>query len=357
MSSTPDDNVSIGLMPAEWERHEATWIAWPHHEPDWPGKLEAVQWVVADIVRVLAAGERVEIFCHDEQVLTQARCCLDRTGVKPDGYRLHVVPTDRCWLRDSAPTAVRDHDSQIVWVDWRFNAWAKYDNYHHDERVPLAVERISGLKRIEARRPDNRQRLVLEGGALDADGQGTLLVTEECLLGETQSRNPALTREDYERAFGEYLGIRKVIWLGAGLAGDDTHGHMDDVARFVGPGRVVLAYEPDPGDPNHEACVDNIHRLRKAVDAGGRPLRVEMLPLPSPVIFEGQRLPASYANFYVANGTVVVPTFNDPKDCVALAALAELFPRRQVIGIHARDLVWGRGTIHCLTQPQPAASA
>ena len=344
-------------MPAEWERHEATWIAWPHHEPDWPGKLEAVQWVYTDIVRVLAAGERVEILCHDEHVLTQARRCLDRTGVKQDGYRLHLVPTDRCWLRDSAPTAVRTRDSQIVWIDWRFNAWAKYDNYHHDERVPSAVERISGLKRIEAKRPDTGQRLVLEGGALDTDGQGTLLVTEECLLSETQLRNPALTREGYERAFADYLGIRKVIWLGAGIAGDDTHGHVDDVARFAGPGRVVLAYEPDPGDLNHDACVDNMRRLKQSVDAVGRPLRVEMLPLPSPVVFDGERLPASYANFYVANNAVLVPTFNDPKDRVALADLAELFPSRQVIGIHARDLVWGLGTLHCLTQPQPAASA
>jgi len=357
MSSTSDENIPAGVMPAEWDRHEATWIAWPHHEPDWPGKLDAIRWVYVDIVRVLAAGEHVEILCQDKQILTEARDYLDRTGVHPEGYRLHIVPTDRSWLRDSAPTAVRDRESKIAWIDWRFNAWAKYDNYRLDEQVPFAVEQISGLQRIEALRPDNGQRLILEGGAIDTDGEGTLLATEECLLSKTQSRNPGMTRDDYERAFARYLGIRKVIWLGAGIAGDDTHGHVDDIARFVAPGRVVLAYEPDPNDANHTACVDNMRRLNQAVDAADRPIRVDMLPLPSPVTFEGERLPASYANFYIANAAVLVPTFNDPKDRVAMDTLAEFFPDRQVVGIHTRDLIWGLGTLHCLTQQQPAELA
>lgn len=348
--------VASRSMPAEWDRHEATWIAWPHHEPDWPGKLEPVQWVFADIVRVLHVSERVEILCHDAATLERARVCLDLVGVEQEGYRLHLAPNDRCWLRDSAPTAVRTAEGGIRWVRWRFNAWAKYENYQQDAGVPDVVAQMSKWETIEARRPDNDQPLVLEGGAIDTDGQGTLLTTEECLLSDVQMRNPGLTRRGYERAFADYLGIRKVIWLGRGCAGDDTHGHVDDIARFVGPGLVVVAYESDVRDPNHEPSVDNMRRLREATDASGRPLRIVTLPMPRPVIFEGQRLPASYANFYIANTCVLVPTYNDTKDRFALATLAELFPDRQVVGIHALDLVWGLGTLHCLTQQQPAAS-
>jgi len=355
MNAYPSERTATNLvMPAEWARHDATWIAWPHYEPDWPGKLEPIRWVYAEIVRALAGSERVEILCHDRTIEAQARDCLGRTGVPADGYRLHVVPNDRCWLRDSAPTAVSTADGSIAWVHWRFNAWARYDNYPLDARVPQAIERITGLTRIEACRPDCDDRLVLEGGAIDTDGAGTLLTTEECLLSDEQVRNVGLSRDGYEEAFARYLGISKTIWLGRGCAGDDTHGHVDDIARFVGPGTVVLACEPDPGDVNHESSADNLRRLESATDATGRPVRVVTLPMPQPVHFEGERLPASYANFYIANRVVLVPTFNDPNDRIALNTLAELFPDRQVIGIHATDLVWGTGTLHCLTQQQPA---
>lgn len=341
-------------MQAEWEPHEATWIAWPHHEPDWPGRFEPIPWVYAEIVRVLSTSERVEILCHDERVEAQARECLNRTGVDTARYRLHRVPTDRSWLRDSAPTGVRGEDGSVVWMHWRFNAWAKYDNYHLDVDVPPAVERITKRPRIEPVRPDNGERLVVEGGAIETDGAGTLIVTEECLLSDVQCRNPRLTREGYEQAFAEYLGVRKVIWLGGGCAGDDTHGHIDDVARFVGSGTVVLAYEDDPSDVNHASSVDNLCRLQSATDASGRPIRVVMLPMPRAIVFDGDRVPASYANFYIANEVVLVPTFNDPNDRIALNTLADLFPTRQVIGIHAVELVWGNGTLHCLTQQEPS---
>ncbi|HSW46172.1 MAG TPA: agmatine deiminase family protein [Phycisphaerae bacterium] len=342
------------LMPAEWETHDATWIAWPHHEPDWPGKLEAIRWVYADIVRVLARSERVEILCTDEASHNLARRYLDQTRVPADSYRLHVQPIDRTWLRDSAPTAVRAADGSITWIQWKFNAWAKYDDYHHDAHIPAAVECITGLKRIEARRPDRDAPLVLEGGAIDTDGQGTLLVTEECLMSDVQCRNPGLSREGYEQAFREYLGIEKVIWLGSGCAGDDTHGHVDDIARFVAPGKLVLAVESDPADENHAPLQDNLRRLRNATDAAGRRIEVIPIPMPGPVFFEDMRLPASYANFYIANRMVVVPTFNDPNDRAVLDTLAGLFPGRQVIGLHARDLVLGQGTLHCLSQQQPS---
>jgi agmatine deiminase len=340
-------------FPAEWTSHEATWIAWPHHEPDWPGKLPTIPWVYAEIVRVLHAFERVEILCHDEQVKEDAHATLEAHGVRAN-YRLHVVPNDRVWLRDSAPTSVVREDGSIALVNWRFNAWAKYDNYSRDERVGESIAKITGLPRIEPTRPDTGERVVLEGGAIETDGEGTLLVTEECLLSPIQQRNPGLSRSGYEEVFRDALGIRQTIWLGEGCVGDDTHGHIDDIARFASPGVIVLAYEEDPADSeNHLRSVDNFDRLMLAGGERGT-LKIVKLPFPRAVEMNGERLPASYANFYIANGVVLVPTFNDPNDRVALNTLAPLFPDRRVIGIHAVDLVWGLGTLHCLTQQQPA---
>jgi agmatine deiminase len=340
--------------PAEWERHDATWIAWPHHEPDWPGKLAPIPWVYAEIARVLHRHERVEILCHDESVREDAQRHLNAHGVKSN-VRLHLVPTDRVWLRDSSPIWI-ENGRKLELVNFAFNAWAKYDNYANDARVGEAIARITGMPRVGPRRPEGagEGRVVLEGGAIDTDGEGTLLTTEECLLSPVQVRNPGLTREDYERIFREWLGIRETIWLGEGCIGDDTHGHVDDVARFVAPGVIVLAYEADPADENHERSVDNQRRLNLAGGAAGA-LKIVRLPYPRPVIMNGERLPASYANFYVANGVVIVPTFNDANDRVALNTLAGLMPDREVIGVHAVDLVWGLGTLHCLTQQQPTA--
>jgi agmatine deiminase len=340
-------------MPAEWARHDATWIAWPHHEPDWPGKLGAIPWVYAEIVRTLHSRERVEILCHDEQVRDAARVVLEAHGVHSDGYRLHLVPNDRVWLRDSAPTFVWRDDGQVELVNWRFNGWAKYANHLLDERVGAAVASITGLPRVIPNRPEDASGLVLEGGGIETDGIGSLLVTEEWLLSDVQVRNPGLSRADYEAAFAEYLGISTTIWLGEGCAGDDTHGHVDDIARFASPGVVLLAYEENEDDLNHRPSVDNLLRLQAA--SLKQPLRVVKLPYPRPIVMDGQRLPASYANFYVANGIVIVPTFNDANDRVALDIIAREFPERQVVGIHSVDLVWGLGTLHCLTQQQPAA--
>ena len=340
-------------MPAEWEPHRATWIAWPHHEPDWPGKLGPIPWVYAEIARVLHRHELVEILCHDEEVREGARSMLDAHGVDARGYRLHVVPNDRVWLRDSAPTAVLDAAGRVELVNWRFNAWAKYDNYARDARVGEALERITGLPRHEPLRPDTGERVVLEGGAIETNGQALFMVTEECLLSDVQARNPGLSREGYEQVFREWLGVRQTIWLGEGCVGDDTHGHVDDIARFVTPDTIVLAYEEDPADDeNHRRSADNLRRLELAGAEDGA-LRVVKIPYPRPVTMQGERLPASYANYYVANGVVIVPTFNDPNDRIALNVLAELMPDREVVGIHAVDLVWGLGTLHCLSQQEP----
>ena len=339
-------------MPGEWETHKATWIAWPHHEPDWPGKLAPIPWVYTEIVRALSEHERVEILCHDETVSENARTLMGAHGVKEGSYRLHPVSSDRVWLRDSAPTGVIRADGQVELVNWGFNGWAKYDNYKRDAEIGRAIERLTGLPRIVPVRPDNGEPLILEGGGIDVNGAGRMLVTEEWLVTDVQVRNPGMTAGDYEKAFAEYLGVTETIWLGEGAVGDDTHGHVDDIARFSDRDTVILAYEQDPADKNHERSVDNLRRLKAA--AKKRPLKIIMIPFPRPVIMTGERLPASYANFYIANGVVLVPTFNDPKDRVALNGIAEAFPRRTVVGIHAVDLVWGLGTLHCLTQQQPA---
>lgn len=340
-------------MPAEWERHDATWIAWPHHQPDWPGKMGAIPWVYAEIVRALHRHERVEILCHDEGVRDSARSVLTSHEVSPLGYRIHLVPTDRAWLRDSAPTFVWNPSGGVELVNWRFNAWAKYENYTHDQEIGAAIGQITGLPRVAAERPDGKTWLVLEGGGIEADGAGSLMVTEEWLLSDVQIRNKGMDRAAYERAFARYLGITNTIWLGEGCFGDDTHGHIDDIARFAAPGVVLLAYEPNASDSNHRQSVDNLKRLETAASRSA--MRIVKLPYPRPIVMEGQRLPASYANFYIANNIVIVPTFNDPMDRVALGMIAAEFPGRETVGIHAVDLVWGLGTLHCLTQQQPSS--
>ena len=310
-------------MPAEWEPHSATWIGWPHHAPDWPGKFEPIPWVYAEIVRALHRHERVEILCHSEEVQEEALRLLRSHAVDLSRVGLHRVATDRVWLRDSGPTAVVSPDGDVHWVQWRFNGWAKYPNHKRDQLVPACVAKISGLPLEEAVRPDDGTPLVLEGGGIETDGAGTLMVTEEWLLSDVQVRNPGLDRDAYERAFREHLGIRETIWLGEGCVGDDTHGHVDDIARFVAPGVVVLAYEEDPADDeNHRRSADNMRRLELAGAARGT-LKVVKIPYPRAVTMNGERLPASYANFYIANGVVLVPTFNDRNDRVALNAIAE----------------------------------
>jgi agmatine deiminase len=344
-------------MPAEWERHLSTWIGWPHHEPDWPGKFGPIPWVYAEIARALAAHETVNILCHSEDVLVSARESLDAHAVRGAQVRLHLVPSDRVWLRDSAPTCVLDEDGHVVLINWAFNGWAKYDNWRQDLQIGSAIERITGLSRVEPTRSDTGGRIVLEGGGIDVNGAGLMLVTEEWLLSDTQVRNPGIGRDGYEAIFREWLGVQRTIWLGEGCVGDDTHGHIDDIARFVTADTIVLAVEADPNDENHARSIDNQHRLQRDPDVAAGRIRVATLPFPRPVIMNGERLPASYANFYIANGVVLVPTFNDPNDRVALNTLADLMPSHRVVGIHAVDLVWGLGTLHCLTQQEPAASS
>jgi agmatine deiminase len=340
-------------MPAEWEPHRATWLAWPHRRSDWPGRFEPIAWVYAEIVRLLSRVERVRIIVRSAAQEALARSVITRSGARLDRVDFFRFPTDRSWTRDFGPIFVRrGRRGKIAIADFAFNAWAKYRNWRLDDGVAVRAARALGLERIVPRADGSR--VILEGGSIDGNGLGALLTTEECLLSPVQARNPALSREEIEAALREVLGARKVLWLGRGIAGDDTHGHIDDIARFVGPRTVVAAVEDNPADANHAPLRENLARLRSMTDQDGRPLVVETIPMPCPIVFDGQRLPASYANFYIANRLVLVPTFNDPADRVALATIARLFPDREVTGIHAVDLVWGLGTLHCMTHEEPA---
>jgi agmatine deiminase len=387
-------------MPAEWEPHDATWLAWPHYRDDWPGKFEPIPWVYAEIIRHLARHERVELIVKDVASEKHARKLLDRANALNDNVRFHRWPTNRVWTRDSGCTFVTtpsiarpdsrgrlsprvskregadsnqsvpggpdfSHASRyaertralapgahLLAIKWRFNAWAKYPNYQQDEKVGRLMAKSADAHELQP--VFGKHRVVLEGGSIDVNGRGTLLTTEECLLSKVQRRNPAMKRKDYEKVFADYLGIKNPIWLDSGISGDDTHGHVDDITRFVTPDTVVTAVETNPDDPNYEPLRENIRRLRAATDQDGKPLAIIELPMPAPVIFEGRRLPASYANFYIANGVVLVPVFNDPNDRFALDILADLFPDREVIGIYSGDLIWGFGAMHCMTQQQPA---
>ncbi len=344
-------------MPAEWEPHEATWLAWPHNPEDWPGKFQPIPWVYAEIVRLLAMRERVHILVDDTKSKRRAEGILDRGGANLDQVSFHLWPTDRVWTRDSGPIFVRNAEGRVGITNWRFNAWAKYPDWHLDDQVPGHVAELLGLLEWHptVAFADGPRRLVLEGGSIDTNGEGILLTTEECLLSEVQQRNPGVSREQLERAFYDYLGIDQVVWLNRGVAGDDTHGHVDDITRFVNPSTIVTAVEPNTNDPNHEPLAENLARLKAARTANGKQFTLVELPLPRPVVFRGQRLPASYANFYLANGLVLVPTFHDPNDRIALNILADVFKDRDVIGIHCVDLIWGLGALHCMTQQQPAA--
>ncbi len=384
-------------MPAEWEPHAATWLAWPHYHGDWPGKFEPVPWVYAEIIRNLAKHERVELIVNNAAAAKRARKILDRAEALSDNVRFHHWPTNRVWLRDSGCIFVRPcgtnslcgaggparelrnanptpenqknregHEftradklpasdgalaPEALAIKFRFNAWAKYSNWRHDEKIGVMM---AAAAKAEFWMPyHNGKPIVLEGGSIDVNGTGTILTTEECLLSKEQERNPHMARVHYEKAFADYLGAPHTIWLGRGIFGDDTHGHVDDLTRFVRKDTVITMVEPNSKDVNHEPLRANLRRLQSARDQDGKQLTIVELPMPQPVIFEGRRLPASYANFYIANGLVLAPVFNRRNDRIALNTLAELFPTREIVPIYSGDFIWGLGAMHCMTQQQP----
>ena len=393
-------------MPAEWEPHAATWLAWPHFRGDWPGKFEPIPWVYAEIIRTLAKHERVELIVNNAAAARQARRVLERAEAFSPNIRFHRWPTNRVWLRDSGciflkhghvgmaalgPTGPQAQMSfhertsgakaqplsarsmarvnscpSLLALKFRFNAWAKYSNWGHDEKIGSLMARAATptLFRKERERRMGQppevhplsggKRIVLEGGSIDVNGAGTIVTTEECLLSKVQERNPHMARVHYEKLFADYLACPHTIWLGRGIHGDDTHGHVDDLTRFVARDTVVTMVESNAKDVNHAPLRANLRRLQAARDQEGRTLTIVEIPMPQPVVFEGRRLPASYANFYIANGVVLAPVFNRPNDRIALDTLAQLFPRREIVPIYSGDFIWGFGAMHCMTQQQPA---
>lgn len=340
------------IMPAEWEKHEATWLSWPYNKEDWPDKFAPIPWVYGEIIRYLTVNERVRLLVRHEKDEAAARDVCTRAHANMKNLEFYHIPTDRVWMRDAGPIFVRDGKGKKIMLDWRFNAWAKYANHKRDDKIPSLIEPHFNYERVQPMHKG--KRVVLEGGSIDVNGKGTLITTEECLLSKIQERNPGFGREDYEAVFAKYLGIKQIIWLDKGIVGDDTHGHVDDITRFVNETTIVTVVEKNKKDDNHALLAENLKRLKKARNEKGKPFTIAEMPMPKPLVFEGQRLPASYANFLIANKLVLVPTFNDPSDRIALNILAELFPNRDVVGIHAVDFVWGLGTIHCMSQQQPA---
>jgi agmatine deiminase len=343
-------------MPAEWEKHEATWLGWPHNPEDWPDKLDTIRWVYGEIVRKISPGETVRILVDNKAGEQLARRYLARAGCDLKNVEFVVHPTDRGWTRDSGPICVRRWSgkrSETAIVHFHFNAWAKYDNWRKDRKVPETAAKLLRKKLFNAEYAG--KDFVIEGGGIEVNGRGTLLTTEECYLDrKVQVRNPGLGRKEIEETLKAYLGQKNVTWLIAGPVGDDTHGHIDDICRFVNPATLVLVRETHRKDINYHSLAENWERVQDVrLEDGSKP-NVVPLPMPAPLYFEDMRLPASYANFYISNAAVIVPTFNDPNDRVALGILGEIFTDRPVVGIHAVDLVLGFGTLHCLTQQQPA---
>jgi agmatine deiminase len=347
MHATP---AELGFrMPAEWAFHRGTWLSWPHKEASWPGKFGPVPGIFAEMVRLLAPHEEVHINVTGPEMAEDIARRLAPLRLPPGRVVLHQNPTNDAWCRDHGPCFVQrtvDGRREEAIVDWGYNAWGgKYPPFDLDDVIPTRVGKEYGI-------PVFHPGIVMEGGALDVNGAGTLLTTESCLL--NPNRNPELSRADIERYLADYLGVRHILWLGDGIVGDDTDGHVDDLTRFTDERTIVTVVEDDPRDENHEPLQENLERLRRMTDQDGRPLRVATLPMPRPMYQDGQRLPASYANFYIANDVVLLPAYDAERDEIARGVLQELFPTRRVIPLAATDLVWGLGAFHCVSQQWPA---
>jgi agmatine deiminase len=366
----PATPAELGFhFPAEWEPHAATWLGWPHNASDWPGKFTVIPWIYGEMIRKISAGEKIFLLVRHNKDEQFARHVIKSVGVDLRKINFVTYSTNRGWTRDTGPIFVKRNlasqtsksKTETAIVHFHFNGWAKYDNWKKDTKVPEVAAKILGKKLFNAQCEVSTQNsklkiknFVIEGGGLELNGRGTLISTEQCYLDpKIQVRNPGVGKKEIETTLKNYLGATNIFWLAKGPVGDDTHGHIDDICRFVNAKTLVLVREKNPRDENYKPLAENWERIKDLrLEDGGKPEVIE-LPMPSPLYFDGVRLPASYANFYICNAAVIVPTFNDPNDRVALGILGELFRDRSVVGIHAVDLVWGFGSLHCLTQQQP----
>ena len=345
-------NTNNRRFPAEWEKQQGILLCFPHNGNDWPGKYEAVKWAFVEFIKKVATFEEVFLMVADENQKEKVSIMLETAHVDLSKVSYIVQKTNRSWMRDSGPIIVKNGSEREA-LNFNFNGWAKYKNIQLDKRVPVTVGEFLNIPVTQVMY--NGKPVIVEGGAIDTNGRGTLLTSEECLMHpDIQVRNPNFSKEDYEAVFKEYLGITNVIWLGDGVEGDDTHGHIDDLCRFVNEDTIVTIVETDPKDQNYKPLQDNLKRLQNAKLENGKSPIIVALPMPKRLDFEGLRLPASYANFLILNNSVLVPTFNDTNDRVALNILSECFPDREIIGISCTDFIWGFGTLHCLSQQIPA---
>jgi len=341
-------NTYTRRLPAEWEHHQGTLLSFPHEGRDWPGKYGAIQWAFVELIRKVVRYEPVYLVIQSESHQQSVLKMLNRAHADVANIIFIEQDTNRSWMRDSGPIVIQRSDGKREALQFGFNGWAKYPNHKIDKHIPEAVAKTLNLDLIKV--IYKNKHVILEGGAIEVNGSGTLITTEECLLDPAiQVRNPGFTRKDYEVIFNEYLGITNVIWLGDGIEGDDTHGHVDDICRFVDQKTVLACVEPNKNDKNHQRLDANLDRLKNARLENGKSPEIIRIPMPGRIDFENMRLPASYVNYLVTNGCILVPTFNDKNDRTALGIIAELFPTRNVIGINATDLIWGLGTLHCLS--------
>ena len=335
-------------MPAEWEEQKSTWIAWPHNKKDWPNKFDFIPEIFAEIISHISKGQKVNILIENNVLKKRAILILKNFKVNFSNIRFSLCKTDRAWLRDSFPIFVKNKNKKIL-LNWKFNSWAKYKNFKKDNSIINKVKKVLKLQSISP--VFNGRKVVLEGGAIDVNGKGTLITTEECLLSKIQQRNSGFKKHDYEKIFFNYFGIRKIIWLKRGIVGDDTHGHIDDLARFVSENTIFLAYERNKKDVNYKILRNNFRILKKIDDF--KKLKIIKIPMPEAKYIEGTRVPASYLNFYIANKVILVPTFNDKKDKLVLKMFRKHFKSRKVVPIDCSILIWGFGAIHCMTQQEP----
>ncbi len=350
------EGINEFRMPAEWEPQKSVWISWPHNKNDWPGMFEKIPNVVGKIIKYLANHQRIDLLVNTNKIMYEARKKLKRTGCKLSNIKFHKIKTDRLWLRDSGPIfLINKKTRKKIMLNFKFTAWSKYKNFRNDNKINYQISKYLNIKSILPKKINSKkfEKVVMEGGAFDTNGSGSILLTKECLLSSKQERNKGFRKSDYESLFSNYLNTKNFIWLNKGIVGDDTHGHVDDIARFVSKTTIMIADENNKSEKNYKSLKENIKILRKSYDENGKKFKIIKIPMPSPIFIQKTRVPASYLNFFISNKTVLVPIFNVKEDKKVLKIFRKFFTKRKVIAVDCSDLIWGFGAIHCMTQQEP----